>query len=323
MRLRNWLAARRPRRRRARPAILMYHRVAALARDPWGLAVSPENFAEQLALLRRHRTVMPLEDLLRMEREGCLPPRAIAITFDDGYRDNLTNAAPALAAAGMPATLFLATGPMRRQRGYWWDVLESMVLDAGPVRGSVRIGATDVAIVLGPSEAADGIVGGWRAWHPPRAAREALYIRLWSTLRPLPPGGVEETMAALETVLPARLRAADRPMNEHEVRQLLGGSPFALACHTVDHPDLSAVSPRIAREQLAAGKTEVEAIAGRAVTGFAYPYGRFDAAVERLVADAGFAYACTTASGEIAGSGPLSLPRLTAQNRPMIDWLEA
>ena len=303
------------------PAILMYHRVADLSRDPWGLAVSPANFAAQVALLRRDRTVLPLDDFVRRLREGDLPEQAVALTFDDGYRDNLVNAAPALGAAGLPATLFLATGPMRRQRGYWWDVLERMVLDAPPMQGSVAVGPTHVALALGPPEAFDGPRSDWRAWLAPRTAREALYVRLWSLIRVLPPGDVDRVMDDLAGLLPVRSDPADGPMTEREVHALIADHPFSVASHTVNHPDLPAVSADLARTQLEAGKAEVEAITGRPASGFAYPYGRFDADVARLVGQAGFAYACTTKAGPIAGADMLALPRVAAQDRPTLEWL--
>jgi peptidoglycan/xylan/chitin deacetylase (PgdA/CDA1 family) len=101
---------RRLRRRKGAPAILMYHRVAAVQQDPWDLAVSPDTFEQQLAYLKRNNTTMALDKLVQGLRGGKLPDNAVAITFDDGYRDNLVQAKPLLAHYGLPATLFLATG---------------------------------------------------------------------------------------------------------------------------------------------------------------------------------------------------------------------
>src|SRR5215469_10551845 len=92
------------------PAILMYHRVAALQQDPWDLAVSPDTFEQQLAYLKRNHTTMGLDKLVQGLRSGKLPDNAVAITFDDGYRDNLVQAKPLLAHYGLSATLFLVTG---------------------------------------------------------------------------------------------------------------------------------------------------------------------------------------------------------------------
>ena len=147
----------------------MYHRIGRLDYDPWALAVAPETFATQLALLKRSRTVLPMEIFAEELRRDRLPRDAVAITFDDGYVDNLRHAAPALAAEGLAATLFLATGPTLAGRVYWWDELAAMLLDtAEPADVSFRIGKESWTIRFGEREAADEKRKGWRAWDPPR-----------------------------------------------------------------------------------------------------------------------------------------------------------
>lgn len=316
-----WLRSFRERRlQRPRPAIAMYHRVAEARRDPWGLCVSPANFRKQLQLFRRERQVLPLAEFLRLSDRGKLPGRAVAITFDDGYRDNFISAAPALAEFALPATLFLATGPMRQQRGYWWDVLAAMILDAPPVSGAVTVGGAEVRFALPEPEAADA-EEGWRAWQEPRSARQALYVRLWSQIRPLPPGEIAQAMDDLAAILPVASSSANEPMNQDEVLALLDRGSFSLGCHTVDHSDLPALSRDMAADQLARNKTEVENLTGQPADVFAYPYGRHDPAVMKLASEAGFTHACTTQSGRMAGADPLALPRATARDRASIGWL--
>src|SRR5262249_42280820 len=91
--------------------ILMYHRIAELQFDPWGLAVSPRHFAEHLEVLRKHGQPRPLTQAVKaLQRQEEVEGRPLVITFDDGYADNLYNAAPLLDRYDVPATLFLATG---------------------------------------------------------------------------------------------------------------------------------------------------------------------------------------------------------------------
>lgn len=105
-----------------RAIILTYHRVASLSYDPNELAVTPKHFEEQMRALRDHYNPVSTDALVAMLRDGRIVDRAVAITFDDGYADNL-DAAAVLGSLGIPATFFVATGPMGGHE-YWWDDLE-------------------------------------------------------------------------------------------------------------------------------------------------------------------------------------------------------
>jgi peptidoglycan/xylan/chitin deacetylase (PgdA/CDA1 family) len=110
--------------------ILMYHSVAADAEARFierGNRIAPEVFERQMAFLRRKRRVVALSELVDDVARGRTPPRGtVCITFDDGYRDNLTIAAPILDRHRLPATLFLATGLVERGENQWSDTLRSL-----------------------------------------------------------------------------------------------------------------------------------------------------------------------------------------------------
>src|ERR1700751_5164860 len=115
-------------RRMGGPSILMYHRIATPDVDPWGLSVSPERFAEQVQALRTRRTVLSMDAFVARLRSRNLPHDAVALTFDDGYSDNLSQAKPILQATGVPATVFLTTGRIGTEKEFWWDALARMRL---------------------------------------------------------------------------------------------------------------------------------------------------------------------------------------------------
>ncbi len=95
--------------------ILMYHRVGRLPAVPTPtstkLTVQPSVFAAQMEWLARHRfhAISPQQLYDALERRKPLPSRPVLITFDDGYRDVLYNAAPVLRRLGMPAAAFIIT----------------------------------------------------------------------------------------------------------------------------------------------------------------------------------------------------------------------
>ena len=112
--------------------ILMYHSVAPDEAAPYiepGNRIDPRTFERQMAFLAARRGVVALSELVEDLAHGRRPPAGIVcITFDDGYRDNLTVAAPILDRYRLPATLFLATGFVERGEAQWSDRLHRLSL---------------------------------------------------------------------------------------------------------------------------------------------------------------------------------------------------
>lgn len=105
--------------------ILAYHGVDARAERPEnfdGFQVHPETFRRQLDRIGRLFRVVRLSDALQ---RGSWPERALAITFDDGYLNNIETAAPILEEFGMPATFFVTTGFLDGRCAPWWYVLRA------------------------------------------------------------------------------------------------------------------------------------------------------------------------------------------------------
>src|SRR3712207_6612027 len=131
------------RRDRSRPEqrslILLYHRVAELNSDPWSLAVTPSHFAEHLKILRQQACPIRLQQLSQALSDGKLPDRSVVVTFDDGYADNLYNAKPLLERYGIPATVFLTTGYIGAEHGFWWDELGRLLLHSSWLPGMLRL----------------------------------------------------------------------------------------------------------------------------------------------------------------------------------------
>jgi peptidoglycan/xylan/chitin deacetylase (PgdA/CDA1 family) len=117
-----------------RAAILLYHRVASVSSDPWRLAVPPDLFERQLGVIAARFRPLPLRELVAGLRAGELPNRAVSLTFDDGYRDNLLAAKPLLERHGVPATVFVISGYIDSERDFWWDVLGRVAPQADEYR---------------------------------------------------------------------------------------------------------------------------------------------------------------------------------------------
>lgn len=302
--------------------VLVYHRIAAPARDPWALAVAPERFDEHLAVLRRHGPLMRLGDMVAAAREGRLPRRAIAITFDDGYADNLTVAKPLLERHDVPATFFLSPDLLDGRTPFWWDALAHIVftpptlpraLDLAIGGETLRWTAEDESDVEDDPR--------WRGWEPPTTARQALYLALCAALRPLPRSSQVEALAALSDWAspPAFARDDDRPLDHEEAARLASGGLVEIGAHTLTHSSLPSHAASCQRAEIEGSKAGCEAIAGRRIGGFSYPWGAHADTTCALVREAGFTSACTTRPAPYRPSAdPFRVPRFQ-----ILDWTGA
>jgi peptidoglycan/xylan/chitin deacetylase (PgdA/CDA1 family) len=298
-----------------KPLILMYHRIADDPVDHWGLAVSPVRFEEQLQVLRRARRPLPLADFVRDLMAGTLSPNAVALTFDDGYVDNLAAGKPRLAAADVPATVFLTTGFVGRSDGFWWDELaRRILLENGPrsfelvVRGETlhfEIGSESPARENGNLNSAS------------LARRRATIHNIWQAIRRLEEDERELAMAQLRSIFsgPKYQAWPDRVMTAEEVRTLVTGGLVTVGAHTVSHPLLAGMNDVACEREITESKLACEALIGAPVTSFAYPYGDFDAQARKAVKTAGFTFACAARGGPAyATSDAFALPRIQVLN---------
>ena len=102
-------------------AILVYHRVANVSHDPLQLCVSPQNFKKQIIYLKKNFNLIPLSQMVNNLKSHKIKERAVAVTFDDGYSDNLYTALPILEEFNVPATIFITTGNIDSQEDFYWD----------------------------------------------------------------------------------------------------------------------------------------------------------------------------------------------------------
>lgn len=93
-----------------RVPVLMYHSIDGRHKET-KLSVSPESFERQMAFLRTHRyNVVGLDTVARyLQKKEPIPPKTVAITFDDGFYNNYQYAYPILKKYGIPATVFMIT----------------------------------------------------------------------------------------------------------------------------------------------------------------------------------------------------------------------
>lgn len=284
---------------RARLSILIFHRVLDAPDPLFPDEVDRRRFDEIAGWLARWFNVLPLGDAVQRLVAGTLPSRAAAITFDDGYADNWTNAVPILQRHGLSATFFIATGFLNGGRMWNDTIIES-------VR---RTNATTL----------DLSQFGCGAWSIEGAeAKRAAIGRLLTRVKHLPFSQRDEVVRFVPAVCGVEL-PTDLMMTDDQVVQMVA-SGMEVGAHTRSHPILTRLDDDLAAEEILASRKYLSTLLSRDIDLFAYPNGRqgddFDARHVRMVRELGFRAAVATNPGAATGEADLyRLPRFTPWDR--------
>ncbi len=303
--------------------ILMYHRVAEVDLDPWSLCVTPHHFAEHLEVLQKYYQPLGLKQLAQAHQQGNIPHRAVVITFDDGYANNLYHAKPLLEQYNIPATIFIATGHLGREREFWWDELERLLLQPRnlPQQLDLSLNGSNQQWQLGEavyySEADYQRDRKIQPWESKPGSRLFFYYSVWQWLQSL---SEPEQLQALDQILiwanqKSVTRSNYRPLSPEEVCVLGQGELVEVGAHTVTHPFLSAHSIAFQQEEIQRSKAYLEELLNLPVTSFSYPFGNYTSQTVRLVQEAGFTCSCSTVADTVwRESDCLQFPRFQVQN---------
>jgi len=275
--------------------ILAYHRVTQLPSDPHRIAVTPDNFRAHMHHLRSTCRCVRLDE----DWVGLHEP-AVAVTFDDGYADNLHQALPILEEAGVPATFFISTGHLNTRDEFWSDELERLVL-----------GERDYPHRLTLQDPEYG-----HSWPSASLAeRLLLHDRLHPLMLKIGPQRREDWLMQFRRWAGVGQSARDayRSLNREELRALAASPWVTIGAHGMTHTPLAVLAEEAQRQEISGSKRELEELLGLQVTVFAYPFGgrgQYDGTTRRLCQEAGFRRAATTLPGQVhRWTDPWQLPR--------------
>lgn len=237
----------------ARLSILIFHRVLS-KRDPlFPDEVDVQRFDQLMGWVAAWFNVLPLEDAIERMKNGTLPARAAAITFDDGYADNWTNAVPILKKHGLHATFFIATGFLDGGR-MWNDTLIESIRNA-------RVAQIDL----------EGLAHGPIPLGSVEQKRAALHV-LIPAIKHLPASERATAVARVADCCDATL--PDDLMLTSEQLRLLWSSGMGVGAHTVSHPILARLDVQEAYREIAESREILSSLLGDRIGLFAYPNGK-------------------------------------------------
>ena len=287
-------------RRRHQLPVLMYHGVVPKPLTPfcWH-QLDVDAFERQMAYVAKHYRARPLASSLDQLRGGSLAPRTLCITFDDGFRNNLTRALPVLERHDLCATVFLTTSFIDGDEVLWPDRLYLAVRasDAKTWDASA-LGLNDLPLTT-PD------------------ARAISVAKVCAAMKRTPVAQWPDILRALLDAL--RTDGGDpdddfRGLTWDDVRTLTASGRIDVAAHTVTHPILSQASDHVVRDEIEGSHRIVTERSGTPPRVFAYPNGRtqdFDERAQDVVRDLRIPYALTTELGLVRrDSPPLALPRV-------------
>lgn len=269
--------------------ILRYHRVIPNEEPaaPYRMGIGVDLFASQISWLAENARVVSIEEFLHWKASGKTPPQDLyVLTFDDGYRDNLTHAAPVLERHGMTGTFYITAACLTERMPFWPEIISQVVRLTSARSRALEVNGAQTVLELGTPE-----------------ERVETCLSMIDRLRKLPTERIATEVARIAEVLQVdieRARAATPPVLSAEDLRTLAGKGHTIGSHTVSHPYLAAEPAARQREEIEDSRRILEDALRASVLDFCYPGGGYTATTRDIVAAAGYRSATTSDLG-IAG----------------------
>ena len=294
---------------RRKAIVLMYHRVLTADQRQRtgshpGIVVSRETFARHMEVLRRRFTVLSLEQFA-----GCLlgkasfPDSSCLITFDDGWRDNLTHALPVMRGHGLPAVVFLPVNFIGSTRLFWRETLTHVLVAAIQQVADHPVLAARLRALLA-RHGLEGVLDGSRS-----RQRVMDVIAAQTALRsPQAHLLIDE----IDADLGVRVVTADTPDTFIDWADVdtMAAQGISFGGHGADHRPLAECAPGEAALEIQESWSAVRR-SRTPVAALSYPNGSLSPSVVAAAKDSGYQLAFTTQPGVVAaGDNPLTLRRI-------------
>jgi len=287
--------------------ILLYHRVTHLNRDPQLLSVSPENFYDQLKLLREKYNLLRIEEFSEIiDAKKKLPKNAVILTFDDGYADNIHEAVPILESFNSQALFYITTSQIGTDKELWWDELERIFLeDHSAFPKSIQCKTTEKSYHFSTGTREDR-TDTYNSLHP---------IIKWSTVE-------ERNRLISELLSQANLgssgRTTHRLMTKNELIRMNESNAAIIGAHTHNHPALSTLSYEEQTAEISNSKAYLEELLDKKIEYFSYPFGGrsdYNNDSVKVCRENAFKFVCSNFHNQVhSWTDKYQMPRMLVRN---------
>jgi peptidoglycan/xylan/chitin deacetylase (PgdA/CDA1 family) len=260
-----------------RRQIIMFHGV--VKKDNKNLSVnhiSLENFRRQIKYLKENFEIVPLATFFSGDEKHAAQPdhRQIAITFDDGYENNYTNAFPVLREFNCPATIFVVTKCLENESYYLWydliDILKSRLTPAD-FNTAASMLSNEKKILFSGVTSFDELKSLFKKLNT--AEKDTVLKPLFERNKSYV-NGIDREFTAM--------------LNKDQMKAMISSGLIEIGSHTHTHPNLSEINSDDAVFELKKSKELLEANLGTSINSIAFPDGSYNDAVKKFALDEGY-----------------------------------
>ncbi len=259
--------------------ILLYHRVYPKKDNLFGSCVSPEEFENQIKYLQKYFKIFSLEELINFLKNSKISneeyKNIAVITFDDGYKDNYIYAYPILKSNRIPATIFLATDHIGKDKLFWWDKVGYIIYNTK----KDKINIPNIGEYLLNNN----------------KKRKCIFILL-EKLKKFPDKLKNKYIFILQKMCNVKIPSGlgkKMVLSWDEIHEMNDNGIY-FGAHTKTHPILTNENLKEAEKEIVDSKKTIEDHLKIKIRSFSYPNGSFNNEVIQLVKNNGFDCAVST-----------------------------
>ncbi len=278
--------------------ILMLHRIDKPDRTAvWNnqhLKLSPDTFVAMVNYAREHKCrFVSLDDMSEAIINKRNVRRCIAITLDDGYRDNFINGTPLFHRLKIPYTIYVCTKMVKGEMLYWWEILERLVLE-------------NDNIILNDGRQFDCST---------KEAKERAFLEIREVILKIPQENLVEELKKILVNYDIDYQYGNDKLGLtwDQIRELSNDSLCTLGNHTYSHKAFTGCSDKEIIDDISLADKEMYERTNVHTSHFAFPFGEATAVSQHdidLVKNYGFSTSATTKEGFVCyGSDLQELPR--------------